>query len=74
MIAVAFAYLALQPDATLLHLKPLAYFATAILLGIAMLGVALALASDGALSATPTPYVFGVLGLLAAAGTAKMTA
>ena len=73
LIAVTFAYLALKHDAGALHLKPLAYFATAILLGVAVLGVVLGLASNGALSATPAPYAFGVLGFLAVAGTANMS-
>ena len=74
LIAAAFAYLALTNDTAFRHLKPLAYFSTAILLGIAVLGGVLALASDGALLATPAPYAFGVLGLLAGAGATKMSA
>jgi hypothetical protein len=72
VIAVAFAYIAVKHDTAAPHLKPLAYFATAILLGVAVLGGALGLASDGALSSTPVPYAFGILGLLSVAGTAKL--
>ena len=74
VIAAAFAYIALKYNTAVQHLKPLAYFATALLLGVAVLGVALGLASNGALSATPAPYAFGVLALLAVVGTVKMSA
>jgi len=74
VIAVTFAYIAVKHDTPASHLKPLAYFATAILLGIAVLGGAVGLASNGALSATPAPYAFGVLGLLSVAGTARLNA
>ena len=74
IIAVTFVYLALRQKTVATHLKPLALFATALLLGIAVLGVVLGLVSNGALWGTPAPYAFGVLALLAAAGTAKLTA
>jgi hypothetical protein len=74
LIAVAFAYLALKTYTADAHLKPLAYFATALLIGVAVLGAGLGLVSDGALAATPAPYAFGVLGLLAVAGAVKMRA
>ena len=73
LIAITFAYIAIKYG-ELPHLKPLAYFATALLLGVAVLGLGLALISDGALLATPAPYAFGALGLLALTGSVKMTA
>ncbi|MDH3661782.1 MAG: hypothetical protein OEU92_17430 [Alphaproteobacteria bacterium] len=74
VIALAFIYLALRQETAATQLKPLALFATALLLGVAALGVVFGLVSDGALSGTPAPYAFGVLALLAVAGTAKLTA
>ena len=72
LIAITFAYIAIKYR-EVPHLKPLACFATALLLGVAVLGLGLALISDGALLATPAPYAFSVLGLLALTGSVKMT-
>lgn len=54
LIAVAFTYLGFKHGTSVTSLKPLAYFATALLLGVGVLGAALGLSSNGALSATST--------------------
>ncbi len=72
LIAAAFAYLAWRFDSVVAHVKPLAYFATALLLGVGVLGISFGLISNGALSVTPVPYAWGALGLLALLGSTKM--